>query len=295
MEMTKKIIKKPILDKGFFLIRSILEKELAKHNLNNLQENLYSSNVLKDSLKKETLNEIKFSEVKLRNEINKTQEILQDLKTQEFTLQQEIKKQENLLESLKQKINLADEELKTIQTQKEEIINSAKKQGHSEGLQLGKIQGKQQILQKLNSCLQYIEETKIILENKVKEFVKREEEVLKTSEGEMLKAVILIAEKIVQKISREDKVLCLHLIREAAKKIKDTQEVVLRVNPADYEIINKEKNKIIELLKGVENLKIIADEEVHSGGVVLETGEGKIDADISSQMQEIKKSLQSNS
>jgi len=292
--MTKKIIKKPILDKGFFLIKSFLEKELAKHNLNNIAENLLVNDTLKDSINKETLREIKFSEVKLKNEVNETQAILQNLKTQEFTLQQEIKKQQNLLEALKQKINLADEELKTIQTQKEEIIIQAKKQGHSEGLELGKIQGKQQLLQKLNNCLQKIEETKIILENKVKEFIIREEEVLKTSEGEMLKAVIVIAEKIVKKISREDKVLCLHLIKEAAKKIKDTQEVVLRVNPADYEIINKEKNKITELLKGVGNLKIIADEEINSGGVVLETSEGKIDANISSQMQEIKKSLQSS-
>jgi len=293
MEMTKKIIKKPIFDKEIFLIKSFLEKELAKHNLNNIGENLLANDTLKDSINKETLREIKSSEIKLKNEINEAQATLQSLKTQEFTLQQEIKKQQSLLEALKQKINLAEEELKTIQLQKEEIIVQAKKQGQSEGLQLGKIQGKQQILQKLNSCLQKIEETKIILENKVKEFIKREEEILKASEGEMLKAVIVIAEKIVQKISREDKMLCLHLIKEAAKKIKDTQEVMLRVSPADYEIINKEKNKIIELLKGVENLKIIADEEINSGGVILETAEGKIDANISSQLQEIKKSLQS--
>jgi flagellar assembly protein FliH len=68
------------------------------------------------------------------------------------------------------------------------------------------------------------------------------------------------------------------------------EKVTVRVNPADVEMLRSHREA---LLNGhdVESVRVIEDQRVDRGGVVIETESGTIDAKISSQLREARRAL----
>ena len=59
----------------------------------------------------------------------------------------------------------------------------------------------------------------------------------------------------------------------------------MRVNPADIERMREHRDELLAL-GDVKNIRVIEDQRVDRGGVVVETDGGTIDAKISTQLNE---------
>ena len=64
------------------------------------------------------------------------------------------------------------------------------------------------------------------------------------------------------------------------------------MNPADLRFINETKYQLSNLIDGVNSVTLEAEENIQSGGCVIETDLGEIDARIEKQLQAVEESFQ---
>ena len=63
------------------------------------------------------------------------------------------------------------------------------------------------------------------------------------------------------------------------------------MNPADLQFINETKYQLSNLIADVNSVTIEAEENIQSGGCVIETDLGQIDARIEKQLQAVEESV----
>jgi flagellar assembly protein FliH len=67
--------------------------------------------------------------------------------------------------------------------------------------------------------------------------------------------------------------------------------VVLRVNPADLEVLETERPRLGTRLPSAVDLKLVADEKVGRGGCVIETAIARLDANLGRQLDALERAL----
>lgn len=115
--------------------------------------------------------------------------------------------------------------------------------------------------------------------------------IIEGAEPEIIKLAMLVAEKIVHQQISLDKTVVLSMARAAIARLVNRETVTVRVNPADIETIREQKDKMLAN-SDIEHLRIVEDNRVDRGGVVMETESGTIDAKIMTQVKEAKRVLQ---
>lgn len=117
------------------------------------------------------------------------------------------------------------------------------------------------------------------------------EDIIQSSEKQLVEMILIIARKIIKDEIIERKEIVLNNIREALKKIKDRDRVDIRVNFADLELTTAHKDELIKLMESLRKVNIYEDSRVDRGGVIIETDVGAIDARISTQLKEIEEAI----
>ena len=64
--------------------------------------------------------------------------------------------------------------------------------------------------------------------------------------------------------------------------------MTVRVNPADIETMREHREQLMSM-NDIDNMRVIEDQRVDRGGVVIETEAGTIDAKISTQLREARR------
>lgn len=106
----------------------------------------------------------------------------------------------------------------------------------------------------------------------------------------VLETSFAIAEKIIRRELEKDSSI-VNLIETCLKKVLTANEILIKLNPDDFEIVTndlKEINKSIDASK----IRFEKDEAIEKGGCLVETEIGNADARISSQMNELKRKLE---
>jgi len=102
----------------------------------------------------------------------------------------------------------------------------------------------------------------------------------------------LIAEKIVKKTISQETVI-MDTIKESTKKIIGANNILLRLNPADMDLIKETKQSILEN-NTYSTINYEVDERIEKGGCYIESEIGNVDARISSQLNELKSKIENN-
>src|SRR5262249_50298598 len=110
------------------------------------------------------------------------------------------------------------------------------------------------------------------------------------AEPELVKLAMAIAERIVHTEVAENKHVIVENVRSALTRLVNREVVTLRLNPTDLETIRQYRDSILAA-SDVEHLRIVEDQRVDRGGVVVETEAGTIDAKIATQLREAKRAL----
>jgi len=118
----------------------------------------------------------------------------------------------------------------------------------------------------------------------ITEFKKR---LFKECEQEVVELTVSIARKVIQRelSMKEDSVV--YVVREALKAAVTNGKIILRINPADMEIINGEARGLQRYTKGFSSIVIEGDEGVSRGGCIIETDSGEVDATIEGLLDEV--------
>ncbi len=114
------------------------------------------------------------------------------------------------------------------------------------------------------------------------------EKLLQDAEPEFLRMVMQIVEKILGDAVAEGQVVA--VVKRALTEAIG-ERVTVRVHPKDLEKVRTAEPQLKEAIQGLKSLTTVADEEIEAGGCAVDTEVGTIDAQLSTQIAAIKKSL----
>ena len=161
----------------------------------------------------------------------------------------------------------------------EEKIQLEKEQAYRSGFEDGKEIMREEEEKVIQLFLSLIEELK-----------NQREDYLKSVEKEMVGLSLEIASKVIQqKIEQDEKVISKNL-KHALKHLLDKGRIIIKLNPADLEIVSKH-SKEIKSAEGLKELILEEDSEVTRGGCLIHSELGHIDAQIETQLEMIGKAL----
>ena len=114
--------------------------------------------------------------------------------------------------------------------------------------------------------------------------------IIEGAEPEIVRLSVAIAERILNQHVALDGNTVMEMTRAAITRLVNRETVTVRVNPGDIETMRQHRDKLMSM-NDIDNLRIIEDQRVDRGGVVIETDAGTIDAKISTQLREARRLL----
>lgn len=118
------------------------------------------------------------------------------------------------------------------------------------------------------------------------------EEFYKHAEPEVIKLVMEIARKVIGELVKEHAEAVQSVVAKALERsIGD--HITVRVNPADYKDIVANESSFRTIIDRTKRLHFKEDETILRGGCVVETEVGTIDAELETQLEAIRKALES--
>lgn len=236
----------------------------------------------------ETIAEDKADDIPITPEQEETIDVAQVKKQAEDIILETEQMVKDLLGTAKQEaekiIKVAREKSDSLIREGQEQVEAIKEQGLKEGMEAGFAEGMKRAEKEFRST---IDEAKKILQDALEE----RERIIIEAEDEIIQLSINIAQKIIGQEVNSDRALILKMVEKAFEKVRDREEISLRVNPDNLDAVLEAKEKIISSTQGINKMKVLADPEITAGGCVIETSNGTVDARVERQLQEIEQSL----
>lgn len=173
----------------------------------------------------------------------------------------------------------------------EKLINEKQQQAYTQGQSEGHNFGLEEGVKKGKEKQRFVFEQQIrLVAQMIEEVERKKTDIVRDAELEVMTLAIKVAEKIIQ-IEVKDKEIVQRLVKAAVEQAVDRRVIEVRVNPKDLEAIQSIKPQILSSIKGIEEMKVVKDSTIAEGGCFISTPSGSIDAQIDSQLDEIKQSL----
>ncbi|OPX39657.1 MAG: hypothetical protein B1H13_09315 [Desulfobacteraceae bacterium 4484_190.3] len=164
---------------------------------------------------------------------------------------------------------------KQIEERIKTVAKEAYDRGFSKGVKEGIDQEKTELSLATESVAKLIRELKIM-----------KEELLKSSEKEIIDLAFSIAGKVIHKEVSTNREVVWSVLKDAMRNIRERDGVNIRMNPEDYRYITEAKP---DLLDNFGDMSIKKDEGIGQGGVVIETHSGLVDARLDQQLEKIRR------
>ncbi|HLE87425.1 MAG TPA: FliH/SctL family protein [Candidatus Brocadiaceae bacterium] len=178
--------------------------------------------------------------------------------------------------TIARKVNDEEERLKVLEIAKDEAYEKERLDAEQDfKLEMEKIKSEYASLMTL-------------FQNAVKQLIDKREKIWQESELEIIKLILTISSKMVgEEISNNGKDVIKYVVKEALSSVSGKKIVAVRLSPDDAKKIN-----LLEDVKVVDqNIKILEDGTITSGGCVIETDFGSVDCQIETRWEEIRKAL----
>ena len=129
------------------------------------------------------------------------------------------------------------------------------------------------------------------LEKLVSEINDAKGELLSRWERTAMTVVTCIAERVIRRELEQRPEIALELIAEALRLAASSAEILLHINPTDYENLGSQIEQLGATLARLAPSQIVADPEISLGGCRVVTKFGEVDAQIESQLRRIEEDL----
>jgi flagellar biosynthesis/type III secretory pathway protein FliH len=111
------------------------------------------------------------------------------------------------------------------------------------------------------------------------------------AESELRVLAVRIAEKILARELALKPDAVADVVAQALAHAGEPRDVVVRMNPADLEAIERGKPRLVERVRSARAVTFRADETVARGGCIVESELGVVDARLSTQLEAIERAL----
>jgi flagellar assembly protein FliH len=159
------------------------------------------------------------------------------------------------------------------------IESDARAKGFEQGVTDGRIAAQAEMDEMLETMRGLVEMARV-----------ERHKIIETAEPEIVRLSVAIAERILNQHVALEPNSVLEMARSAITRLVNRETVTVRVNPADIETMRQHRDKLMEM-NDIDNMRVIEDQRVDRGGVVIETDAGTIDAKISTQLREVRRLL----
>lgn len=126
---------------------------------------------------------------------------------------------------------------------------------------------------------------------KIMSFEKMKEEFYEGAEENIIKLVMMVAEKVIGKIVLEHSQAIKSIVMQALEKSLG-EKITIKLSPEDYKTIMVSESEFKELLDKTKRINFKEDDSISQGGCVVETEVGTIDARLETQLKAIRKALE---
>ena len=155
-----------------------------------------------------------------------------------------------------------------------EIEEEAYVRGYTQGEKVGIESGKKIVEPILNNFQQALVELERI-----------RKEIYVSAEKETVELSLAIARKIVGHEVATNRNVVLNVVKEALGKLVDHEKIRVRISPSDLEFILNSRDQFSNTVENADGIVFEEDNAILSGGCVIETDLGSIDARVESQFQ----------
>lgn len=179
----------------------------------------------------------------------------------------------------------------------EELARQAYEESHSKGYQDGFEQGQQEgFAQGNQTALAEMQQTMQLTLEKAQNIIKTAEQearqMILDAEREIVAIALAVAGRVLAREIEENPTTILPIVKEALDKVRDQEQINIRVSPDDYEMVLMAKRDL-QVMVGRENsLSVVADHVVPKGGCVIETSLGTVDAKLDTKLELVHKAIQ---
>jgi flagellar assembly protein FliH len=110
-------------------------------------------------------------------------------------------------------------------------------------------------------------------------------------EKEVVKLALAIARQVICKEISIDKDIVVCIAQEALSKVESPGRIKIKMNPCDLEFIRETRSHLSEMIENIDLVTLDAAENIQSGGCIIETDLGEIDARIEKQLEAVEESF----
>jgi flagellar assembly protein FliH len=113
----------------------------------------------------------------------------------------------------------------------------------------------------------------------------------RAAEREVVDLALQIAQKVVEREVENMPDLARSVIRAALEEMDARTAVRVRVSPDDEELLRRLWSQVVPPGIGADRIELLKDERVKSGGAVIETTHGEVDAQLESKLAQLGNAL----
>ncbi len=113
----------------------------------------------------------------------------------------------------------------------------------------------------------------------------------RSAERQVVDLALQIAAKVVEREVENMPDMAINVIRAALEEMDARTAVRVRVNPADEELLRRRWSQVVPSGIGAERIELQQDDRVQSGGAIIETTHGQVDAQLESKLAQLGNAL----
>ncbi len=157
----------------------------------------------------------------------------------------------------------------------EQIREQARTEGRREGREAGRVE----IAAELSAAIGALAEA-------VRGIERLHDELAEALELDAIELAIELAGKIAAGAAPQaPRGQVIEAVRGALRRIGDRRRIVVLVSPDDLQAVSTAIEELASAGGGVELCELLADERVRSGGAIVRTAEGEVDASVATQLE----------
>lgn len=181
--------------------------------------------------------------------------------------------------------------IREAQHEAERIVSEAGQQAvliREEAREQGRVEGIEEVRKETE---EQFEESSRILNSLIEQIKAQESELMHVLTPRLANLAADLARKIIHKEIETDSSIVTSQAEEAINKILEREKLIIRVNPADVELMKGHKAVLLRMFDGTDKIEVIGDKKVERGGCIVETNLIRVDAQPKSQLEAARKTL----
>lgn len=158
-------------------------------------------------------------------------------------------------------------------------LDEIRKQAFQEGFAEGETAGREQAAAEFREAIESFGQA-------VQSLAEYKPTLRHATQREVVSLALAVAQRVLRREVTLDPATVLGIVRTCLEELNAAEVSRLQVSPRDYDVVTDYFQS-----HPVQNLEIVSDPAVTSGGVMFETSQGTVDARIETQLEEIENGL----